>query len=326
MEFMREMSIRQLLKLHGRHLGLTLSAGEAGLDRSIDSSDIHRPSLALTGFVDIFTVNMIQVLGNHEIEYLRTLNRQQRREALQIIYQFDLPCVIVTARGRLLSELKELAERYDIPLIKSEHPTTKFIHLIQFYLDDAFAPQVTLHGTLVDVHGIGLLFTGRSGIGKSEVGLDLVERGHRLVADDTVMVTRKSQGMLVGDSPDLLRDHMEIRGIGVINVKRMFGVRGTRRQKRIEVMVHLEDWDEKKVYDRVGLEDSVHAILGVEIPQITVPLFPGKNITVIAETIALNHLLRLDGFHPARAFNGRLMDSIREKQRARRSDQGQKTD
>ena len=317
MKSIRELSIRDLLKQHGRHLGLTLCAGEAGVDRCINSSDIHRPALALTGFVDVFTVNMIQVLGNHEIEYLRTLTRQQRREALEIIYQFALPCVVVTAKGRLLSELKELADRYTIPLIKSEFATTKFIHLIHHYLDDAFAPQVTMHGTLIDVHGIGLLFTGRSGIGKSEVGLDLVERGHRLVADDTVFVTRKSQGMLVGDCPEILRDHMEIRGIGLINVKRMFGVRGTRRQKRVEVMVRLEDWNENAVYERVGLEDSVHAILGVEIPVITVPLFPGKNITVIAETIAFNHLLRLDGYHPARDFNGRLLESMRQQQLTR---------
>ena len=213
-----------------------------------------------------------------------------------------------------LPEFREFANKCDIPLLRSEFDTTQFIHLLHFYLDDVFAPQVTLHGTLVDVHGIGLLFTGRSGIGKSEVGLDLVERGHRLVADDTVIVTRKTQGILVGQSPEVLQDHLEIRGIGIVNIKKMFGTRGTRRQKRVEVMVHLVDWDEKYEYERVGLEAKSKVVLGVEVSQITMPLVPGKNITVIAETIALNHLLHLGGDHPAREFNTRLLRKIQRKQ------------
>ena len=312
---MSEISIRSLLESYGQQLGLRLRAGDKGLDQTISSSDVQRPALALTGFVDYFTVNLVQILGNIEIQYLRSLSKEKRRAALEIIYQFKLPCVVVTGKGGIVAELKPLAERYNIPLLSSEFETTRFIHLLHFYLDDFFAPQVTLHGTLVDVYGIGLLFTGRSGIGKSEVGLDLVERGHRLVADDTVIITRKSHGFLMGDCPDILQDHMEIRGIGVINVKRMFGVRGVRRQKRVEVMVRLVDWNENAEYERIGLEDTTHVILGVEIPEITVPLFPGKNITVIGETIALNHLLRLDGYHPAREFNGRLVDLMRRKQK-----------
>ncbi len=192
-------------------------------------------------------------------------------------------------------------------MLRSELNTTKFTHLLHFYLDDVFAPQVTLHGTLVDVHGVGLLFTGRSAIGKSEVGLDLVERGHRLVADDAVIITRKVQGILVGCSPAVLQDHMEIRGIGILHIKRMFGVRGTRRQKRIEVVVHLVEWEEDFEYERVGLEEKWRTILGVEIPEVAVPLFPGKNITVIVEAIALDYLLRVEGFHAAREFNDRLL-------------------
>ncbi len=309
----KEISIRTFLKTYGKHLGLRLSAGEEGLDRTINSSDIQRPALALTGFVEVFTINRVHVLGNHEIAYLRSLSRERRRAALEIVYQFELPCVVVTGTGRLISDLKDLSDQYRIPLLRSEFGTTKFIHLLHFYLGEFFAPEVTVHGTLIDVHGIGLLFTGRSGIGKSEVGLDLVERGHRLVADDTVIIKRKPQGLLMGDCPDILQDHMEIRGLGVINVKKMFGIRGIRRQKRVEVMVKLVDWDEDAEYERIGLEDTVHTILGVDIREITVPLFPGKNITVIAETIAHNHLLRLDGYYPAREFNGRLAQSIKQK-------------
>ncbi|MFA6108900.1 MAG: HPr(Ser) kinase/phosphatase [Candidatus Latescibacterota bacterium] len=313
---MYEITIKHLLEKYGRLLGLKIVAGEGGLDRAIDSSDTNRPGLALTGFVELFTVDQIQLLGNTETEYLRSLPPERRRQALEILYQFDLPCVMVTGRGRVVSELRELADEHRIPLLRSEFGTAKFNHLLHFYLDDVFAPQVNVHGTLVDVHGIGLLFTGRSAIGKSEVALDLVERGHRLVADDSVVVTRKVQGILMGCSPELLQDHMEIRGIGIVNVKRSFGVRGTRKQKRIEMVVNLVDWQEGVTYERVGLEDNTRTMLGVELPEVTVPLYPGKYIPVIVEAIALNHLLRLEGYHPAREFNNRLLQQMNRPQGA----------
>ena len=302
-----QMKIESLLKQYGRRLGLRLVAGEQGMGRVINSSDVHRPGLTLTGFVEVFTFNLVQILGNHELEYLRSLSPDRRRQALEIIYQFELPCVIVTGRGRLLPELRRLAGQYGIPLLRSEFDTTKFIHLLHFYLDDHFAPQATLHGTLVDVHGVGLLIMGRSGIGKSEVGLDLVERGHRLVADDTVIITRQSQGLLMARPPRLLQDHIEIRGIGIVDVKRLFGVGGTRRQKRVEVVLTLADWQEDLDYERTGIEDRAFTILGVEVPEVMVPIYPGKNVTVIAETIAFNYLLRIDGYHAAQEFNKRLI-------------------
>ncbi len=304
---MSEISIAALLKHYRSRLGVKLLGGEQGLKRTINSSDTHRPALALTGFVELFSFDQVQVLGNTEMEYLRSLSRQRRRQALEIIFQFDIPCVVVTGRGRLLPDIKDLSDRFGVPLLRSQFDTHRFSHLLHFYLDDFFAPQVTVHGTLVDVNGIGLLFTGRSGIGKSEVGLDLVERGHRLVADDSVIIARKAQGILVGWSPEVLQDHMEIRGIGIVDVKRMYGVRGTRRQKRVEVAVKLVNWEESLNYERTGLDYSARTILEVEIPEITVPLFPGKNITVIAETIALNHLLRLEGYNAAEEFNQRLI-------------------
>lgn len=307
---MRELSIRELLERYGRMLGLNILAGEAGLDRTINSSDTNRPGLALTGFVELFTVDQIQLLGNTESEYLHSLPDTRKHEALGIIFQFKIPCVVVTGRHRIVSELRQLADAHGVPLLQSEFSTAKFNHLLHFYLDDIFAPQITVHGTLVDVYGVGLLFSGRSAIGKSEVGLDLVERGHRLVADDVVVITRKVQGILVGCSPALLQDHMEIRGIGVLDIKRMFGVRGTRREKRIEVVVHLVDWDDDFEYERVGLEDHVRSILSVELPEISVPLFPGKAITVIVEAIALNYLLRAEGYHAAKEFNARLLNQM----------------
>ena len=314
---MSELTIDALLKQYGRPLGLRLLAGDKGIGRTINSADAHRPGLTLTGFVEIFTFAPVQILGNLEIDYLRSLPPDQRLQALEIIYQFELPCIVVTGRGRLLPELRILANKNNIPLLRTEFDTTKFIHLLHFYLDPVFSPQVTMHGTLVDVHGVGLLVVGRSSIGKSEIGLDLVERGHRLVADDTVVITRQAQGILVGRSPELLQDHMEIRGIGVVDIKRLFGIGGTRRQKRVEVIVTLVDWQADFDYERIGIDDKGKLILGVEVPEITVPIFPGKNITVIAEAIAFNYLLRLDGYHAAQEFNKRL---IRRMQRKKRGD------
>ena len=314
---MSELTIKDLLSTYGGLLGLKLIAGERGVDKTINSSDAHRPGLALTGFVELFTLDQLQLLGNTEAEYLRSLTPVRRRQALEIMYQFDIPCVILTGRGRIQPELRQLAEERAIPLLKSDFNTAKFTHLIHFYLDEVFAPQLTIHGTLVDVDGVGLLFRGRSGIGKSEVGLDLVERGHRLVADDMVIINRKAQGILVGHSPEILQDHMEIRGIGIMDVKKMFGVRGTRKQKRVEVLVNLVDWDEKLAYERLGLEDGKVVILGVELPEVFIPLFPGKNITVIAETIAMDYLLRLDGHHSAQEFNQRQIELIKKNKDAK---------
>ena len=314
---MSELTIDALLKQYGRPLGLRLLAGDKGIGRTINSADANRPGLTLTGFVEIFTFAPVQILGNLEIDYLRSLPPDRRLQALEIIYQFELPCIVVTGRGRLLPELRILANKNNIPLLRTEFDTTKFIHLLHFYLDPVFSPQVTMHGTLVDVHGVGLLVVGRSSIGKSEIGLDLVERGHRLVADDTVVITRQAQGILVGRSPELLQDHMEIRGIGVVDIKRLFGIGGTRRQKRVEVIVTLVDWQADFDYERIGIDDKGKLILGVEVPEITVPIFPGKNITVIAEAIAFNYLLRLDGYHAAQEFNKRL---IRRMQRKKRGD------
>ena len=308
---MSELSIEELLATYGEHLRLKLIAGAKGLQRTINNSDIHRPGLALTGFVDLFTLDQVQLLGNTEAEYLRSLSPERRRQALEIIYQFDIPCVVLTSRGRTYSELRTLADECEIPLLKSEYNTAEFTHLIRFYLDEVFAPQVSIHGTLVDVSGVGLLFRGRSGIGKSEVALDLVERGHRLVADDMVIINRKPQGILVGCSSEMLQDHIEVRGIGILDVKKMFGAWRTRRQKRVEVLVNLVDWDEKYAYERLGLEDNKVVILGVEVPEVFIPLFPGKNITVLAEAIAIDYLLRLDGDYAARTFSERLQKRIK---------------
>ncbi|MCK5382092.1 MAG: HPr(Ser) kinase/phosphatase [Candidatus Latescibacteria bacterium] len=315
-------SIRELLEEYGSRLALELVAGEKGLDRRLLNHEIHRPGLALTGFVELYTYDRLQVLGNTERLYLSHLSDEKRLAALRTMFQFDLPCVILTSGSIPSTVCREFSEERDIPLLVSRFSTTKFVHLFSYYLDDLFAPQSTMHACLVDVYGVGLLFTGRSGIGKSEIALDLVERGHRLVADDAVTIIRRARGVLMGIANEVVRHHLEIRGVGIVDVRRMFGIRAIRQRKRIEVEVQLVDWDKTKKYERVGLEDRLTSILDVEIPIVTVPIYPGKNITVISEVIALNHLLKTNGLHPAQAFNERLIQLMKEKRATGKAEEG----
>jgi HPr kinase/phosphorylase len=247
--------------------------------------------------------------------YLKTLSKEKRLEAFQVICQFDLPCIIFTNRRYPQEELIGLCEKNKIPLIVSSLTTTQFIHLFSYYLEDIFAPSVIIHGTLVDVYGMGLLFRGRPGIGKSEVTLDLVERGHRLVADDIVHIVRKSRGIIVGTSNKLTRSLIEIRGVGIVDIQQMFGIRATRLQKRIEVEINLVDWDPNRHIDRTGLDEKISTILDVEIPKVEVPIYPGKYVAVIVESIALNHLLKTRGYNAAQVLAKRQLEYIKEKEK-----------
>lgn len=279
----------------------------------ITISDINRPGMALMGYPENFLFERLQILGRTEIAYLGTLVPKGRAEALDRLFQFAMPGIIVTKGLQLPEGLLERANKNEVPLLRTPQDTTPFIHQLTGYLDWVFAPSVTVHASLVDVYGVGLLFTGRSGIGKSETALDLVERGHRLVADDVVRITRRHGDFLIGSCNEVLKHTMEIRGLGVIDVQAIFGIRSIRGQKRVEVEVHLTEWDSKVEYERLGLDDSHARYLDTEIPLVTVPILPGKNITVIAEVIALNHLVKVYGYHPARALNERLMESMRSK-------------
>ena len=313
---MQSITVGEAIELYGEKLDLTLEAGRDGLGNELVSGDVYRPGLALAGFVGLFTFDRAQILGNTEMLYILSLPEKKRGSILETIYQFDIPAVILTDGNVVLPALQKLAEERNIPLFTTSFSTTKFAHLFSLYLDDVFAPHTALHGSLVDVYGIGLLLMGRSGIGKSEIALDLVERGHRLVADDVALVSRKLQGILVGTSGETLRDHMEIRGLGILNVRSMFGVRATRLQKRIEVIVKLVEWNDSVGFDRIGLEEDWVSILDVEVPQVTVPIYPGKNITVIAEAIAMNYQLKIQGYHTAQEFNRRLVDRMKQKKRS----------
>jgi HPr kinase/phosphorylase len=307
----RSVTVAQLLERSGESLQLEDLGEGRGLEHEIPGTDISSPGLALAGYVERFVAERIQVLGETEITYLAALPEQDRRRILQSFFAFPMPAVIITKGQTLPDGLAEAAASSGVALLRSQLKTAEFYRRIKPVLEEEFAPMTTLHGSLADVFGVGLFFTGRSGIGKSECVLDLVERGHRLVADDLVITTRRGNDVLIGRSHELQRHHMEIRGVGLIDIPSIFGIRAVRQQKRIEVVVRLEDWNQEAVVDRTGLDILNTQILGVDVPLITVPLNPGKNITVIAEVIALNHLLRYSGINPAERFNERLIGRMR---------------
>jgi len=277
-----------------------------GLTREIPSSDASGPGMVLAGFTERFVHQRIQVLGETEVTYLRSLAPAERTRILTLLFHYPIPCVMVTKGLTLPDGVESAATAAGVTILRSRLKTFEFYRRITPFLEQAFAPTTSLHGSLADVYGVGLLFTGASGIGKSECVLDLVERGHRLVADDLVMVRRKGADILLGTGHPLQRHFMEIRGVGLIDVRSIFGIRAVRQQKRIEVVVVLQAWHEGMVAERTGLDMETTEILGISIPKITVPLNPGKNLTVIAEVIAMNHLMRYAGEDPAQAFNERL--------------------
>ncbi len=285
-----------------------------GFDRLITDQNLHRPGLALAGFVELFTCTRVQVFGNTEIKYLDQLDSESRKKSLERLFRFEIPCLILSNGNTPPAEMTELASKYGVSIFVTEYTTTKLVYLISDFLDDQFAPRLSMHGSFVDVYGVGMLFMGKSGIGKSEVALDLVERGHRLVADDVVIFTKKGEGILLGAGTELAQHFMEVRGIGFIDVRSMFGIRAIRFQKRLEVVNELEVWDKSSKYTRTGLDESSVNIMGVDIPHIKLPILPGKNITVIAEVIALNYLLKHYGYDPAKVLQKRLETTIRKKE------------
>lgn len=298
-------------------LQLEALTGELGLDGLVPDADIASPGLALAGYLGRFMPDRLHVLGETEITYLASLDPDTRRTTLTAFFQYNLPAVFITKGLEPPEPLLALAIERQIPVLRSSLKTAEFYKRIKPIIEDAFAPRTTLHGSLADVYGVGLLFIGRSGIGKSECVLDLVERGHRLVADDVVKVTRRAGDVLIGQGHELAGHHMEIRGIGLVDIPVLFGVRAVRQQKRIEVVVQLEDWETAQDADRTGLQRDTMPILDVPIPKVMVPLNPGKNITVVAEVVAMMHLLRYAGVDTAGAFNERLIRKMREKRGVR---------
>jgi len=311
----KAIAVRTLFEEKQSEFALELLAGESGLDeRRIVTYDVFRPGLALAGYTKYFLTERIQIIGMTETSYLETLAPTQAQQAIKDVMSFEPPCFVV-AKGLPVPDfmLRDANER-NIPILRTPMDTTPFIHRLTAYLEYKLAPEITLHGTLIDVDGVGMLLVGESGIGKSECALDLVERGHRLVADDRVLIVRRGEGILMGygtEPSDLLMHHLEVRGVGIVDIYSMYGIRSIRLQKRVEVQVELTAWTQGMTFERVGLEDGAAEILGVTIPAVKVPVVPGKNISVICEVIAMNHLLKIRGFHPARIFNEELIRIMR---------------
>lgn len=319
----RQLTVGQLVERLTDELLLEPLGASLGFERPVTSPEASSPGLVLSGYVNRFPFARLQVFGETEVTYLNSLDPETRRANLERFLSFAIPCVFITKGQEPPDGMLAMADAAGVPVLRSRLKTSEFYLRLKPHLADWFAPTVTLHGSLADVYGVGLFFTGQSGIGKSECVLDLVERGHRLVADDLVIVQRRGSDVLIGRGHELQRHYMEIRGIGLIDVPAIFGVRAVRQQKRIEVVVVLEAWDQEAVVDRTGLDGETREILGVALPQIRVPLNPGKNITVIAEVIAMNHLQRYSGgVDPAEAFNRRLIGRMSEQAAARANGNG----
>lgn len=300
------LTLARLLELKGETLSLELLTPELDLERQCGDPDLSSPGVALAGYVDRFPPGRMQVLGETEIRYLNSLEPEVRRHRLDTLFNQDFPALFVTKGQEIPPELLASARVHGKPVFRSYLTTKDFYARIKAYLEAALAPSTSLHGSLADVYGVGLLFVGQSGIGKSECVLDLVERGHRLVADDVVLASRRGNDVVIGKGHPMQRHRMEIRGIGIIDIRALFGIRATRQQKRIEVVVQLEEWDDSRTYDRTGLARDEAEILGVRLPKMTIPLNPGKNITVISEVVAMNHLLRYAGIDSAAEFDQEL--------------------
>ncbi|MBP6773288.1 MAG: HPr(Ser) kinase/phosphatase [Gemmatimonadaceae bacterium] len=308
----QRLTVGKLFERMREPLELELLGSDVGFDREITSPEASSPGLVLAGYINRFPYQRIQVLGETEISFLQSIDDAPRAANLEQFFGFPIPCAFITKHLDPPAPLLELAAQAGVAVLRSRLKTAEFYRLIKPYLADQFAPTTTLHGSLADVYGVGVFFTGKSGIGKSECVLDLVERGHRLVADDLVFVSRRGNDVLIGRGHELQRHFMEIRGVGLLDIPAIFGIHAVRQQKRIEVVVILEEWDGQSHVDRTGLDVQTTNILGVEVPRITVHLNPGKNITVIAEVIAMNHLLRYyRGYDSATAFNERLIGQMR---------------
>jgi HPr kinase/phosphorylase len=303
--------VRELLE-PSTGLGLRLVAGAAGLDQIVTLSRVQRPGLALTGYTEYIRYGRVQILGASELGYLRKLSAARRGSVLKRLASCRISCFVVTKGLDAPAELAAEAEARGIPILGTSAESTPFIKALSAFLEERLALRLHLHSVLIDVFGLGVLIVGESGIGKSECALDLIDRGHRLVADDVVEI-RRIGDVLIGASPDLTRYHMELRGLGVINIKDLYGVSSIRTSQRVELVVSLERWEAGREYDRLGLQDEKFLILESEMPLIRMPVAPGRNLAILVEVAARNQLLKERGYDAARQFVERVDEMIEAK-------------
>lgn len=301
--------VADLLREKEKDLQLSLLGGAKGLRREMTVSEINRPGLALSGYLDYFPSERVQIMGLGEHSYLSTFAPQRRREAMERVlsYHKNLPCVVMTRGIKPHREVIEASNKLSIPLLRSEVTTAHLIGELTVYLEEKLAPTTTIHGVLMNVYGLGVLLVGDSGIGKSECALELLKRGHMLVADDVVEVKQRSGGMLYGTGAELIRHHMELRGVGIIDVQKIFGVGSVLDRMRIELVIRLEEWKQTVEYDRVGLAEQMTSILGIRVQEIVMPVRTGRNLAVLVEVATLNQRLKFRGEFTAKEFNRKLI-------------------
>jgi len=306
--------VKELYEKYQETLSLSLLAGEMGLSRPVRVPEAHRPGLGLAGHLKEYVNQRILVLGSVEVSYLRDLDEEVRRERIFGILTPKTPAVVIAGRFSPPKELIQFCEDQSLPLLRTKMKTVEFLTRLTFCLNEEFSPSMTCHGTLVEAFGVGVLIQGDSSIGKSEAALGLIERGHRLISDDVVKIRLREGSYLEGSGPELTRHLLEIRGIGIINVAHLYGAVCVRDDKRIDLIVKLEAWDDKKFYDQVGLDQQFCDILGMKVPFHILPVKPGRDVVLLIETITLNHRLKEMGFNSAKDFNVKLLEAIAKKQ------------
>ncbi|GED15676.1 serine kinase [Aneurinibacillus migulanus] len=294
------------------HFQLKVVSGEKGLRREITVSDISRPGLEIAGYFEFYASERVQLLGKTELSFYEALGEADRKERIDKLLLDSTPCVCVAHGCEIPEQLIRLSEERSIPVLTSPLPTTKLSSKLTTYLEGRLAPTTTMHGVLVDVYGVGVLLVGQSSIGKSETALELVKRGHRLVADDAVEIRQTQENQLIGSAPELIQHLLEIRGVGIINVMTLFGAGAIRNYKRVSLVIQLETWDPSKMYDRLGLDEEKMKIMDTEVPQITIPVRPGRNLAVIVEVASMNFRLKRMGYNAAVVFSKKLTDTIED--------------
>jgi HPr kinase/phosphorylase len=309
---MDSFAVEELEQNRQPQFGLTLMAGRKGLKRKISHTQVQKMGLALTGFVEFVNRERLQVLGKTEMVYLGTLAPDVQREVIQRICGLEIACIVVTRGLEIPRVFLDEADRKGIPLFRTDLLTTEFIDRVAKFLEWKLAPTTSIHGVMMDVFGVGVLILGKSGIGKSECALDLILRGHRLVADDMVFIQRRGPLALLGSGFEVIQHHMEIRGLGIINIRSLFGVEAIRERKKIELVVELMAWEAYQDYDRLGFEEEKYTILEVELPMLRIPVTPARNLTTIIEVAARNHLLKMMGYDSALEFEKRLLNRMQE--------------
>jgi HPr kinase/phosphorylase len=310
---MNSLTVQELEQNREYHLELTLMAGQKGLKNKITHSQVQKMGLALTGFVQFVNPERLQVVGNTEMAYFKTLSSEMQERVIHQICNLPLSCLVITRALEIPELLLREADEKGIPLFRTNLRSFDFIDRATKFLEEKLSSTSSLHGVLMDIYGVGVLILGKSGIGKSECALDLILRGHRLVADDMVHIQKRSPSSVIGSGFEVIQHHMEIRGLGIINIRSLFGVEAIREKKKVELVLELMEWDTHREYDRLGFEEEKFSILGVDLPMLRIPVTPARNLTTIIEVAVRNHLLKGMGYDSALEFEKKLLRKMEER-------------